>query len=201
MHTYITICLPYKYLHFSCCLELTKITTMLLKATRYIIFLVFFQVSFIIMLKLYYIIIWTRTCKNGPSYIAHFVGFFYKFNNGLRNLDHHFNLEYAVQNTERRNGTCNLHAYAGTAVLIALWKWGVYFNIFPNFLAISESGGVTKSRPIDPFFDVIYLFLNVRFGQKVQVFKFTVFLDAMIYVLDVSFGTFCRELNFFTPFP
>ena len=31
-------------------------------------------------------------------------------------------------------------------------KVGVYFNIFPNFLAISESGGVTKSRPIDPFF-------------------------------------------------
>ena len=50
---------------------------------------------------------------------------------------------------------------------------GLYFNIFPNSLAISESGGVTKSRPIDPFFDVIYLFLNVRFGQK--VFKLTIF--------------------------
>ena len=46
-------------------------------------------------------------------------------------------------------------------------KVGVYFNIFPNFLATSESGGVTKSRPIDPFLDVIYLFFNVRFGQKV----------------------------------
>ena len=52
-------------------------------------------------------------------------------------------------------------------------KVGVYFNIFPNFLAITESGGVTKSQPIDPFFDVIYLFLNVRLGQK--VFKFTHF--------------------------
>ena len=52
-------------------------------------------------------------------------------------------------------------------------KVGVYFNIFPIFLPISESGGVTKSRPIDPLFDVIYLSLNVSFGQK--VFKFTVF--------------------------
>ena len=52
-------------------------------------------------------------------------------------------------------------------------KVGVYFNIFPNLLPISESGGITKSRPIDPFFDVIYLFLNVRFEQK--VFEFTVF--------------------------
>ena len=52
-------------------------------------------------------------------------------------------------------------------------KVGVFFNIFHNFLAISESGGVTKSRPIGPFFDVIYLFLNARFGQK--VFKFTVY--------------------------
>ena len=31
-------------------------------------------------------------------------------------------------------------------------KVGVYyyFNIFPNFLPISKSGGATKSRPIDP---------------------------------------------------
>ena len=43
-------------------------------------------------------------------------------------------------------------------------KVGVYFNIFPNFLAISESGGVTKSRPIDPFFNGIYLFMNVTFA-------------------------------------
>ena len=67
-----------------------------------------------------------------------------------------------------------------SAVPKALWKWGVYFNIFPNFLAISEKGGVTKIRPIDPFFHVIYLFLN-----------------AMTYILHVSFGTFCRELNLF----
>ena len=52
-------------------------------------------------------------------------------------------------------------------------KVGVYFNIFPIFLPISESGGVTKSRPIDPFFYVIYLFLNIRFGQKsVQISYF-----------------------------
>ena len=58
-------------------------------------------------------------------------------------------------------------------------KVGAYFNIFPNFLAISESGGITKSRPIDSFLDAIYLFLDVRFGQKgVQIGPF---LDAMIY--------------------
>ena len=59
----------------------------------------------------------------------------------------------------------------------------MYFNIFPNFLAISETGGVPKSRPIDPFFDVIYLFLNVRFGQK--PFKFTVY-----GCHDLRFGCF-----------
>ena len=63
-----------------------------------------------------------------------------------------------------------LHAASGAESSL---KVGVYFNIFPNFLAISESGGATKSRPIDPFFDVIYLFLNVTFGQK--VFKLTHF--------------------------
>ena len=52
-------------------------------------------------------------------------------------------------------------------------KVGVYFNIFPIFCQFQKVGGVTKSRPIYPLFDVIYLFLNVGFGQK--VFKFTVF--------------------------
>ena len=42
---YCQLFFPYKYLHFSCCLELTKITAMLLKASCYIIFLVFLQVS------------------------------------------------------------------------------------------------------------------------------------------------------------
>ena len=55
-------------------------------------------------------------------------------------------------------------AHSGTESTL---KVGVYFDIFPIFLPISESGGVTKSRPIDPFFDVVYLLLNVRFGQKV----------------------------------
>ena len=50
---------------------------------------------------------------------------------------------------------------------------GCISTIFLIFCQFQKVGGVTKSRPIDPFFDVIYLFLNVRFGQK--VFKFTVF--------------------------
>ena len=72
----------------------------------------------------------------------------------------------------------------------------MYFNIFPNFLAISESGGATKSRAIDPFLDVIYIyiFLNVRFEQSVQIDPF---LDAIIYVLNVQFGTFSRQPKFF----
>ena len=52
-------------------------------------------------------------------------------------------------------------------------KWGVYFIIFPIFCQFQKIGGVTKSRPIDPFFYVIYLFLNIRFGQKsVQISYF-----------------------------
>ena len=55
-------------------------------------------------------------------------------------------------------------------------------------------GGVTKSRPIDPFIDVIYLFLNIRFGQK--VFKFSVF-----GCHDLRFGCitwyFSPQLKFF----
>ena len=70
-------------------------------------------------------------------------------------------------------------------------KVGVYFDIFPIFCQFQKVGGVTKSRPIDLFFDVVYLFLNVRFGQK--VFKFTVFGC----IMHVSFDTFCRRLNFF----
>ena len=51
---------------------------------------------------------------------------------------------------------------------------GVYFDIFHIFFCqFQKVGGVTKSRPINPFLDVVYLFLNVRFGQK--VFNFTVF--------------------------
>ena len=45
-------------------------------------------------------------------------------------------------------------------------KVGVYFNIFPNFLPISESGGVTKSRPIDPIFEG-----NI-WTKSVQIYRF-----------------------------
>ena len=62
------------------------------------------------------------------------------------------------------------YTISGAESTLKVW---VYFNIFPNFVAFQKVGGVTKSRPIDPVFDVIYLFLNVRFGQK--AFKFTVF--------------------------
>ena len=50
---------------------------------------------------------------------------------------------------------------------------GVFQQFFPIFWQFQKVGGVTKSHPIDPFIDVIYLFLNVGFGQK--VFKFSVF--------------------------
>ena len=50
---------------------------------------------------------------------------------------------------------------------------GCISTFFLFFCQFQKVGGVTKSRPIDPLFDVIYLFLNVSFGQK--VFKFTVF--------------------------
>ena len=30
-------------------------------------------------------------------------------------------------------------------------KYGVYFNIFPNFWQFQKVGGVRKSRPIAPF--------------------------------------------------
>ena len=79
---------------------------------------------------------------------------------------------------------CRKHFESGGCV-------STFFLIFCQFQKV---GGVTKSRPIDPFFDVIYLFLNVRFGQK--VFKFTVF-GPMIYVLHVPFNTFCRQLKLF----
>ena len=50
-------------------------------------------------------------------------------------------------------------------------KVGVYIStFFLIFWQFQKVGGVTKSQPIDPFFDVIYLFLNVRFGQKVLKF-------------------------------
>ena len=50
--------------------------------------------------------------------------------------------------------------------------WGV-FQHFPIFCQFQKVGGVTKSRPIDPFFYVIYLFSNIRFGQKgVQISYF-----------------------------
>ena len=63
-----------------------------------------------------------------------------------------------------------MYMYSGAESTL---KVGVYFKIFPIFYQFQKVGGVTESRPIDPFFDVIYLFLNVRSGQK--VFKFTVF--------------------------
>ena len=50
---------------------------------------------------------------------------------------------------------------------------GCISTFFLFFCQFQKVGGITKSRLIDPFFDVVYLFLNVRFGQK--VFKFTVF--------------------------
>ena len=71
---------------------------------------------------------------------------------------------------------------------------GVYFNIFPNFLPISESGGVTKSQPIDPFFYVIYLFLNIRFGQKsVQISYFLP--STLLFLVFILF-----HLHFFDDF-
>ena len=77
-------------------------------------------------------------------------------------------------------------------------KVGVYFNIFPIFLPISESGGVTKSRPNDPFFYVIYLFLNLRFGQKsVQIYRFWVPSSTFCMYHLILFAV---DSSFFTPF-
>ena len=78
-------------------------------------------------------------------------------------------------------------------------KVGGAFRHFSYFLPISESGGITKSRPIDPFFDVVYLFLNVRFGQK--VFKFTVFGCHDLRFACIICYLFAVDSTFFTPFP
>ena len=70
-------------------------------------------------------------------------------------------------------------------------KVGVYFNI-SYFFANFRKWGVTKSRPIDPFFYVIYLFLNIRFGQKsVQI---SYFLPSTLLFFPLF------HLNFFDDF-
>ena len=84
---------------------------------------------------------------------------------------------------ERFDQRCRKHFESGGCI-------STFFLIFWQFQKV---GGVAKSQQIDPFFDVIYLFLNVRFGQK--VLKFTHFWMPSSYVLNVPFGTFCRRLN------
>ena len=66
-------------------------------------------------------------------------------------------------------------------------KVGMYFNIFPIFLPISESGGVTKSRPIDPFLCDISIFKCKVWTKKCSNLPF---LGAITYVLHVSFHIF-----------
>ena len=59
-------------------------------------------------------------------------------------------------------------------------------------------GVVTKSRPIDPFLDVIYLFLNVRFGQK--MFKLAHFWMPSSTFWMCNLPLFCRQLSVFYSF-
>ena len=58
-------------------------------------------------------------------------------------------------------------------------------------------GGVTKSRPIDPFFDVIYLFLNIRFGQKSVQISF--FLPSTLLFFTLFHLNFFDDLFFAQP--
>ena len=91
---------------------------------------------------------------------------------------------------------CRKHFESGGCI-------STFFLIFWQFQKV---GGVTKSRPIDPFLDVIYLFLNVRF-ETIFVFNslvtnFSLFGCHHLYVLNVLFGAFCCQLKFlffFTP--
>ena len=70
-------------------------------------------------------------------------------------------------------------------------------------MAISKCGGVTKSRPVDPFFDVIYLFLNASFGQKV-LYHLALFAvnSTFFYSIFLNFLTifFFRTTPFFPSF-
>ena len=73
---------------------------------------------------------------------------------------------------------------------------GGVFQHFSYFLAISESGGVTKSQPIEQFFDVMYLFLNVRLGQK--LFKFIHFWVPSSTLWVYYLALFALNSSFFT---
>ena len=73
---------------------------------------------------------------------------------------------------------------------------GCISTFFLFFCQFQKVGDVTKSRPIDPFFNVIYLFLNVRFGQKsVQI---SYFLPSA-FAQPPIFSSFLPLKNFFTP--
>ena len=95
-------------------------------------------------------------------------------------------------------GNCSTY-YASSAVPKALWKWGVYFNIFPIFLPISESGGVTKSWPIDPFFMWYIYFLMQGLDKKsVQIYRFWVPSSTFCMYHLILFAV---DSSFFTSFP
>ena len=73
-------------------------------------------------------------------------------------------------------------------------KVGGVFQNFSYFFANFRTWGVTKSRPIDPFLCDICIFECKVWTKKCSNLPF---LGAIIYVLHVSFDTFCRRLEFF----
>ena len=75
----------------------------------------------------------------------------------------------------------------------------IFFLFFCQFQKVR---GITKSRPIDPFFYVIYLFLIIRFGQKsaqISYFLPSTLLFFTLFHLNFFHDLFFAQPPFFCP--
>ena len=117
---------------------------------------------------------------NSIHYIVYAIG-----NNTIIKRLWLYNVHCTLYSMYLNKQRCRKHLESGGCI-------STFFLIFWQFRKV---GGVTKSQPIDPIFDVTYLFLNVRFGQK--LFKFTHFWVPLSTLWMYYLALFTLNSSFF----